>query len=214
MPWLSDYGVIIFISINHKYIKLKFRSIFLPYLRWRHSKGFGVHSPFAYRFVITVLRPGPYKYYSYQEIDRYLRNQEFHNHRFINLVKFIIRLSIFLKTKRIITVGADNRASEVATKALDINLLSLHGNSNFKFLPHDLIIISGENGDLSMVKAALQQKVPVFAIHPKEIIRHELETPLEFGVLFNDKHYMLLIPRPEMKYVAYDIKLMNLHNSF
>ena len=39
------------------------------YLRWRHSKGFGVHSPFAYNLVTTVVRPGIYGYYGYDDIE-------------------------------------------------------------------------------------------------------------------------------------------------
>lgn len=35
------------------------------YIRWRHSKGFGMHSHFAYRFVTDVLKPGIYGYYAY-----------------------------------------------------------------------------------------------------------------------------------------------------
>lgn len=36
----------------------------LAYSRWRHGHGFGIHSPFAYRFVTEVLRQG-YGYYAY-----------------------------------------------------------------------------------------------------------------------------------------------------
>ena len=35
--------------------------------RWRHGRGFGVHSPFAYRFITEVLRQ-PYGYYAYREL--------------------------------------------------------------------------------------------------------------------------------------------------
>ncbi|MDE6298719.1 MAG: hypothetical protein K2M10_03615 [Muribaculaceae bacterium] len=43
--------------------------IFSAYLRWRHSKGFGVHSPFAYDVVTTAVRPGKYGFYGYEAID-------------------------------------------------------------------------------------------------------------------------------------------------
>ena len=42
-----------------------FREIWEGYLRWRHSHGFGVHSPYAYHIVTGVIRPGDYGYYGY-----------------------------------------------------------------------------------------------------------------------------------------------------
>lgn len=39
--------------------------------RRRHSRGFGIHSPFAYRFITEVLcLPGEYGYYAYAEAGR------------------------------------------------------------------------------------------------------------------------------------------------
>lgn len=36
--------------------------------RWRRSRGFGVHSPFAYHFITTVLREKDATYYAYSDI--------------------------------------------------------------------------------------------------------------------------------------------------
>ncbi|MDE5876204.1 MAG: hypothetical protein K2H47_01660 [Muribaculaceae bacterium] len=39
--------------------------------RWRHSRGFGVHSPYAYHLVCEIVRPDPrYGYYGYRDIER------------------------------------------------------------------------------------------------------------------------------------------------
>lgn len=41
-----------------------------PWRKWqmlRHSRGFGIHSPFAYRFITEVIRQ-PYAYYAYDEL--------------------------------------------------------------------------------------------------------------------------------------------------
>ncbi len=42
--------------------------------RWRSSKGFGVHSPYAFRLVRDVLQTSrSYSYYAYEDIDAMLR---------------------------------------------------------------------------------------------------------------------------------------------
>lgn len=45
--------------------------MFEAYKRWRHSRGFGIHSPSAYRLIREVLRPsGRYGYYAYAALRR------------------------------------------------------------------------------------------------------------------------------------------------
>lgn len=45
------------------------------YKRWRHTRGYGVHSPFAYGLIKNVLRPGRgYAYYAYHDIEAVAQN--------------------------------------------------------------------------------------------------------------------------------------------
>lgn len=44
-----------------------FLNIYAWWQRLRHSRGFGIHSPFAYRFITEVLNQ-PYAYYSYDKL--------------------------------------------------------------------------------------------------------------------------------------------------
>ena len=62
------------------------------YKRWRHSKGFGIHSPFAYRFITEVLCQ-PLPYYSYSRIgsDKDLR--------------LLVRLLAFFRPERIMIMS-------------------------------------------------------------------------------------------------------------
>lgn len=40
------------------------------YKRWRHTRGFGVHSPFAYRLIRYAIRPRPdYAFYADEELE-------------------------------------------------------------------------------------------------------------------------------------------------
>lgn len=42
--------------------------------RWRHSRGFGIHSPYAFRFVCEVLnQSGTYGFYAYEELEQRMR---------------------------------------------------------------------------------------------------------------------------------------------
>lgn len=176
------------------------------YLRWRHSKGFGVHSPYAYRFVKDVLRPGAYGFYSYNEIDRYLKKQERHDYGFSCLIKFSLRLVIFLKARRIVS-SSESRLSGITAKVLDISWKDLKKFSHIDFMEGDLLIVDSDEISVSFVSEAISCNVPVFAINPSREVRGLLETPLEKGLLLEDKKTMILIPRQEMQYVSYEMRL-------
>lgn len=182
----------------------------MKYLRWRHSKGYGVHSPYAYRFVTSVLRPGPYRYYSYWEIENHLRGRESQDYHLQNLIKFTIRLAIFLKTKHIISFP-ETRFAEIAAKSLNLEWIEVNSNNKIKFSQSDLLILEKSRASQSMVQQAIDQGSSVLAINPDEAIRRLLETPMPRGLLLYDKHRILLIPRQEMAYTAYPIKLSLAH---
>lgn len=63
------------------------------YLRWRHGRGFGIHSPFAFRFITEVLRQR-LPYYGYADIpaDRRLR--------------LLYRLVVFFRPVRVAVVSS------------------------------------------------------------------------------------------------------------
>lgn len=177
------------------------------YLRWRHSKGFGVHSPYAYRFVTDVLRPGPYRYYSYWEIEERLRGKERDDTDLMKLIRFTIRLAIFLKAKRIIFHQGSARFAEVAAQCLRIPFIPLKKSESFVFGKGDLLIMEGETENPESLKKAIAAGTAVFAVNPRREIRAIIDNPIERGLLLRGKHRMILIPRQEMAYVAYDINL-------
>ena len=174
-----------------------------------------MHSPYAYRFVKDVLRPRPYGYYAYQEANEFLEGKESHNHNFVNLIRFTIRLVIFLQAKRLILAGDKPRFAEIAAKALKIQYIKISDLINFKFQNSDLLIltpsanlhlppsfhaaITSPSGDL--------ESVSIFAMNPSPEIRRYLEIPVPKGLLLNGKRNMILVPRPGMEYVAYDINI-------
>lgn len=181
------------------------------FLRWRHSKGFGVHSPYAYQFVTNVLRPGPYSFYSFQEIDRHLSPSERRNYEFENLIKFTIRFANFLHTKRIMGNPDSSRLIEVTAKAMGISWKTIKGNKTPDIKEGDFIIIEKQISSENLVQHAISNQIAIFVINPNEELRKELETPLERGLLLKDKKNIILIPRSEMTYVSYDMKLDPMH---
>ena len=75
------------------------------YLRWRHSKGFGVHSPFAYNLVTTVVRPGIYGYYGYDDIESAIYEETDNpegDPALENDARLLLRLAVCLKTERLV----------------------------------------------------------------------------------------------------------------
>lgn len=174
-----------------------------------------MHSPYAYRFVNDVIRRSPYGYYSYHRIDELLEGDEIHNYRLINLIKFTIRLAVFLKAKRILDAGDHTRFAKVASGALNLPCRRVK-DSSFKFEESDLLIVGtqipetsgkSENQLTAILKKGIEQKVPVFIENPAKEIREILEQPIPNGLLMSGEKSIVLIPRKEMEYVAYEIKL-------
>lgn len=195
-------------------------SLWNAYLRWRHSKGFGVHSPYAYKFVTNVIRLRHYGFYSYHEIDSHLSSKEIHDYRFLKLIRFTIRLVNFLNTRRIITPSPGSRLAEVTALAVDKEFIVIKDSDNFMFQNGDLLIISGCDQDtkksdegpelqlnLSLAKSAIHSGVTVFALHPQPELRALLAAPIPRGLLLNGGSKQILIPRPEMAYISYDIRM-------
>ena len=190
----------------------------LTYLRWRHSKGFGVHSPYAYRFVTEVVRPGSYGYYSYWEIDENLRGTEklsgdLNPRCSIRFIRFLIRTFVFLKAKRIIYRGeggekSEERTVEVAARCLKIPVIKKWSRDKENFSEGDVLVTEGSAGTENLVNKALDSSIAVLALRPDGKVRALMRKPLERGLLLEDKALMILIPRSEMAYVAYDISLL------
>ena len=177
------------------------------YLRWRHSKGFGVHSPYAYRFITDVLNPGRYGYYAYNQLEFLSRGLSKGSPVFFRNAKFLIRLLIFLHTKRIITCGEKYPEAQVAAKALKLIYFNKDSKSAITFKPGDLLILlPNGNVDLSVIEKAIGSQIPVLAFNPSPEMRELLEKPIENGVLFNGISKILLIPRSELHYVSYEIR--------
>lgn len=181
--------------------------IWETYLRWRHTKGYGVHSPYAFRFLKDVVRPGNYGYYAYDNLEKFARGEYVERNSFFKEVRFLIRLCIFLKTKRIITIREKNSVAGVTAKALQITYFNSKTSEGITFKEGDLLLLSNSvKEDSNLINKAIGENVPVYSILPGLECRKVIETPIDRGVLFNGNSELLLIPRKEMEYVSYTIR--------
>lgn len=79
------------------------------YKRWRHARGFGIHSPSAYRLVREVLRPGSaYAYYAYEDIGRARRTLP--NLLSQNELELIFRLLLHFRPASVCIPSGPSRA--------------------------------------------------------------------------------------------------------
>ena len=74
--------------------------------RWRHTRGYGVHSPLAYSIVKECVRPDKkYGFYS----DAYLDFEYHEDRNGLRLSKLALRLINLLRPKRVWIPGGDRR---------------------------------------------------------------------------------------------------------
>ena len=177
------------------------------YLRWRHSHGFGVHSPYAYHLVTTVVRPGDYGYYGYHPIERIFRSQRKDNPVFTESdIKLILRLVLNMKASRLVSPVASDKALRMIKGAARIPFLRLNPFFPEVYGPGDLLCLHGHKPGCSVTEELLSRGVAVIAFDPSPSIRETLEKPMSHGLLFSGKRIVITIPRREMAYVDYSMK--------
>lgn len=173
------------------------------YLRWRHTRGFGVHSPYAYKLICDVINPGKYGHYAYHEAD-VLIDSSHCSPRLGKLIRFIIRLAVFLKSIRIVT-PSESLPAQIAASSLNIEYSTV-SSKNFSFLSGDFLVLDSDC-DPGTVRETIDKKIPILALSPSSGLRNILCQPLKKGLLLKSPGKIILIPRDEMEYLTYDINL-------
>lgn len=166
----------------------RFLNLFLKYSRWRHSRGFGIHSPFAFRFITEVLcMPELYGYYSYLDIPR-------------GDMRTLFRVVVRLQPRKVAMVDCDNRdirraVFDAAPKAAPANL---------------------NEADFVVFDAARNRKLPADAIPPRAhmfIMNYrkwkELETyraTLGHGMIFMGNHVAVVAALQHLPRQDFDVR--------
>ena len=85
--------------------------------RWWRGRGFGVHSPFAFRFITETLHcPAPYGYYAYEELRRLWHEAPRHGRMPLRRLLAIYRVGVRFAPDAVELRGSDPHG--LATAAL------------------------------------------------------------------------------------------------
>ena len=179
------------------------KSLLKACARKRHSRGFGIHSPYAFQFVNDVIRPKDYGYYAYDLIDdnASLKGNEARE------AKWFVRLFVFLNTHRVLITGSYPEAATIAAKSLGKKFVILKPGKPKEFKTGDILIISSQDCNSELIDKAEKTLTPILALHAGPRLNETLCRPLEKGLLLRGRKKILLIPREEMDYVSYEINL-------
>ena len=122
--------------------------IFEGYRRWRHTRGYGVHSPYAFNLVTSVVHPGDYSWYGYSDIDRTFpevvdRKVRREARMLLRLVAELRPRSVFLPSgahpsfhAAIHAAGSSIQILRKPKQAAEADMICTHGN----FIPLDIIL--------------------------------------------------------------------------
>lgn len=174
------------------------------YKRWRHSKGFGIHSPFAYNLICEVVNPNKkYALYGYNIIEA---NRNHHGQTTISEARFLLRLLVFLKSKRIILPEDAPGIFRVAAEAADSRIPI---DSDAESLSESaLICVTGNGFSLDSLSQTLQKEgVTLLVKNISPETRNKLWDSLPQGLMLYGRKNVILINRPGMMKVAYSITI-------
>lgn len=175
------------------------------YLRWRHSHGFGVHSPFAYNLVKTAIRPGIYGYYGYDLIDDVLLSPDTEQDRHLKKdARLLLRLLVALNSSRLFLSHTSRPVFHAAAEGAGIKCLPLSSHKESP-QPGDFVLIEGNSCDASSVAKLLNDGVAVMTIGSSCNLTDCIENGIVRGVVFSGTRIVLGVPRNEMALVKHSM---------
>lgn len=176
------------------------------YRRWRHTRGYGVHSPFAYMLTKEVVRPKRgYAFYGYDDISDEARSARLSGAReraARMLLRIIVRLrpeSVFISEElgaTFITAAktADRRIrlETSPTRAASCRMIVSHGETLSLDLLKNHLSVAGNSLVLRNIPRGWQD---------------ELFDSMSEGVMLYSPRHAILVAREGMQKVAYSMQL-------
>lgn len=182
-------------------------SPFKAYVRWRHSRGFGVHSPFAYDLVKMAVRPGgAYSFYGYDDIDRIVYGAGFKGYPGARRnARLLLRLLVQLQPHRLL-LPEGLPAMKVAAGAAGVACLTYSSSSELPApQPGDMLVAVTDNIPGGEIARRINNDTVLLALLPPG---DEVEAVYEAcrdhkGLILHGVRLLLAVPRKEMAFVAY-----------
>lgn len=186
------------------------------YRRWRHTRGFGVHSPFAFKLVSDILRlPARYGYYGYTDIEkvaaaerrkRHSANQEY-TRKAKKEAKLFLRLVAFLNPGTLFLHRSEQtRLLHLAAMQADSHLRILTSEKNIANCR--MICTSADSLELEVLLSHITRPGSIILIkdYQAETLKRLFEA-LPEGLFLYGQRNAILINRPGMMKVSYSIIL-------
>ncbi len=172
------------------------------YKRLRHAYGFGVHSPFAYDLIKTVVTPGKYSYYGYSDIDREILKPGTEVYPTLrNDARFLLRLLVFLRPSELLLYPSKQPIFATAAKAVGVKVAS-------ESLPkRSLLLIYDKAPKSGWAAQNITDGIAILAFNPSPQLRDEIKAAMTDGLVLEGRHTFLAIPRPEMAMTYYSVKM-------
>ena len=134
---------------------------------WRHGRGFGIHSPFAFRFITEVLRQ-KLGYYGYADISPDKR------------MRLLYRLVVFFQPERVMVMSAAPKLPEQVVRRASRRATIVSQRPDF-------IIIDADDTPESQYLPLLTQGVNALILNASRAQARSLATQLPHGMLFDNR---------------------------
>lgn len=176
------------------------------YKRWRHTRGYGVHSPFAYSVVERVVRrPRNYAFYAYEEIDN-SRGADATSCARRNAMT-LLRLAAFLDTRSAFMPN-DGRSGLFKTALHRANSQMRITSALSSASDCSLVCTSGDYIGLERIISLLSTPGRVVAMHDMPVGWGDtIFESLGQGLALRGKRNAIFFNRPGMQKISYTIRI-------
>ncbi len=178
--------------------------LFEWYRRWRHSRGFGVHSPYGFRIICRVLRHDRHARYGDADIRRALAGCRSHAKE--RNARMLLRLVADLRPRAVFLPADSHAVYPTAILAADSSTRLIRNPR--KAEESDLLCSARDLVPLPVILSHLAHPGASLAlIDAPEGWIESISEALPEGVMFAGKTKALAIHRPQTAKVVYSVKL-------